>query len=93
MGFDRNQRPFNRIVLMYFGVFGFQIIFYAIYFCTKADTFKEYNEVIYVISSTMVIANCFTTLSVKMEKAFETIDQFEEIIEESKRIAPTQYEY
>lgn len=84
MGFDRNQRPFNRIVLMYFGILGFQIIFYVVYFCTETNTCKEYNQAICFTSSAMVIANCFTTLSVKRAKAFEMIDQFEELIEKSE---------
>lgn len=91
MGFDRNQCPFNHIVLMYFGILGFQIIFYVAYFCTEANTFKEYNEVICYTSSAMVIANCFITFSVKMTKAFEVIDQFEEIIEKSECNTPMLY--
>lgn len=88
MGFDRNFRPLNRIVWIFFGIFGIQIIFYVIYLYTTANSIKEYNDIIYLTSSTILIANLFTTLSVKMEMAFEIIDQFEEFIEKSEHNEP-----
>lgn len=84
IGFDRNCRPFNEIALIVFGIFGFEIISYVTYLYTKVNSFKEYNNSVYCISTTMLIADCFTTISVQMLKAFETIDRFEETIEKSK---------
>lgn len=88
MGFDRSLRPLNRIVLTFFSVLGFTIISYMINLYTMANSFKDYVRVICFISSSMLITDSFVTLSVKMEKAFEIIDQYEETIEKSECNCP-----
>lgn len=84
IGFDRNRRPFNGIVLIFLGILAIQLIFFTAYLCIEANSFQEYIDGVYFISSTMLIANCFSTLSVKKKNAFKIIDQFEEIIGKSK---------
>lgn len=84
MGFDRSLRSFNEIVLTFFGVLGFTIFSYTIDLYTMANSFNDYVRVICFTSSSMLITDCFVTLSVQMEKAFEIIDQYEETIEKSE---------
>lgn len=83
-GFDRNRRPFNIRSSLLFGGSGSVVIFYFVYLLNSANTFEKYIESIYFTSASTVVTVCVINFAVKLDRVFELIDQFEEIIEKSE---------
>lgn len=85
LGIGRSQHKFNHRILVTSLMFclatGFnsKLLFDGI----KGD-FKEYANIIFVVSAAMLLNVCFSNLVFKMEKLFGLIDLFEKTVNESK---------
>lgn len=90
LGISKHQSfqeyPFNGKISISFILLGCSIASHFLYLYFVASTFKEYIECISTTFAIFVISVCFTTMVFNMSLLFRTIDDIENIIDESEYI-------
>lgn len=78
--------PFNRRILMGSFIFTVSILSRFAFLFRLANTFMDYTESAYLIATTISISVCFVSVIFEMQKLFDIIDGFEQIVDMSKWI-------
>lgn len=78
------EYPFNRKIFMSFIILGCSIASHFLYLSYVASSFKEYIECISTTFAIFVICVCFMTMVLNMSKLFRTIEDIENLIDESE---------
>lgn len=87
IGLETNRSPLNRTVISFFVAFALIISFSFVYLFNDVSTFVECTHVIYMISSTSLIALVYTNTVIKLQKIFELLDGAEIAVNERKFIS------
>lgn len=78
------QNPFNGKIFISFVLLGCSIASHFLYLFYVASSLKEYIECITTTFAIFVISVCFMTMVFNMSTLFKTIDDIENVIEESE---------
>lgn len=84
IGIDASQRQFNGRVQFFFIAFIITLCSSFIYLINDVNTFKEYTDTIYMISSTAVIGFIYAVVVVKVTEAYIVLDKLGKVFNERK---------
>lgn len=79
-----NKHQFNRNIFVSFFLSSSSIILTSVFIFCEADTFMDFAEPIYILSSAVMITITAVYTCIKIKMVFEFIKRFENIVHSSK---------
>lgn len=87
LGIEPNQliqrHQFNGRILMGFLLLGLSTILFSLFLFYEAKNFREYTEIIYILSGMIVCTTAFTSTILKRKMIFDFFEMAENIVNTS----------